>query len=571
MLKRKSGKSLSLGLGLAKKPPQQSATTEEDGRLTGPGEASEAAAPAPEAAAPAPEAAAPAAPAPAAPKSKGPRPSIFAADDEADDDGEQVAQEEHPVVHEASGKRKRNLDTFLEELKRGQDERQERKVRRLGGPSRPDADAGGRGQPGQHGVEAGLVDDGDTTNLYVGSLHPSVDEQALCVAFAKFGPIGSVKIMWPRSAEEHARQRNSGFVSFMDRVCAEEALRSMDGAVLGGYTLRVSWGRRVPIPAQPVMVLDAADSERQPVTGYPFNAQRPGHGPSRAPAPREGDDGDIAEVHVQRPLDHRLARLIHWTVEHVIRHGPTFECLLIARTADSPRFRFLTDYASPTHVYYRWRMYSLLNGDTKAKWHGQMFFMYDKGPIWVPPRTDPTAGAPVAGAGGVLLGADVSSSEAEEEAERSRDVLPRDVLGQRARGRLERRVQRVRTHERGAIADAMASAIEHAYAPGDVVDVVCGRLTAADASPNERLARLLLVSDILHNCLAPVANAWRLREAFEGRLREVFDCLVAAHRSIEARLKAEHYRKRVLAVLAVWEAWALFPQETTHGLAAGFL
>ncbi|KAJ2768686.1 hypothetical protein IWQ57_003432, partial [Coemansia nantahalensis] len=500
--------------------------------------------------------------APAA-KSRGLRPSIFAADDEVDDVADEAAaQGEQLAAHEASSKRKRNMDTFLEELKRGQDERLERRQTRP--HARPSAGSG-QDQPGPRGAGGDPADDGDTTNLYVSSLHPSVDEQSLCAAFAKYGPIGSVKIMWPRTADEHARQRNSGFVSFMERACAEEALRGMDGAELGGYTLRVSWGRRVPVPAQPVFALDAADPERRAPTGYPFNARLPGRAPGPARAPSD-DEGDIAEVHVERPRDHRLVRLIHWTVEHVIRHGPQFECLLIARTTASPRFRFLTEWASAAHVYYRWRIYSLLNGDTKSRWHDRMFFMYDRGPIWVPPRIDPGA-CGLAGDGPP----DVDSSEAEEAAERGEGGLARDVLGQRARARLERRVRRVRDCRRGAIAEAMASAIEHAYAPRDVVDVVCARLTADGAAPGERLAALLLVSDILHNCAAPVANAWRLRDAFAERLPAAFACLAAAHRAIEARLKAEHFRTRVLAVLAVWEAWALFPQETILALAAGLL
>ena len=57
--------------------------------------------------------------------------------------------------------------------------------------------------------ESGSFDQGDpdTTNLYVGNLHPSVTEAVLCKVFGVYGPIASVKIMWPRSAEEKARNR----------------------------------------------------------------------------------------------------------------------------------------------------------------------------------------------------------------------------------------------------------------------------------------------------------------------------------------------------------------------------
>jgi U2-associated protein SR140 len=54
-----------------------------------------------------------------------------------------------------------------------------------------------------------------------------VQEQVLMMEFGRFGPIGSVKVMWPRTDEEKARGRNCGFVSFMHRSFAEPALIAM--------------------------------------------------------------------------------------------------------------------------------------------------------------------------------------------------------------------------------------------------------------------------------------------------------------------------------------------------------
>lgn len=50
--------------------------------------------------------------------------------------------------------------------------------------------------------------------------------------FGKFGLLGSVKIMWPRTEDEKARGANCGFVAFMNRKDAEEALRNLDGRIL---------------------------------------------------------------------------------------------------------------------------------------------------------------------------------------------------------------------------------------------------------------------------------------------------------------------------------------------------
>ncbi|KAJ2742413.1 hypothetical protein GGI20_004502 [Coemansia sp. BCRC 34301] len=459
-----------------------------------------------------------------------------------------------PATKGAGDKKKRNLDLFLEEIKRGQEQREHRVCRR---------------EENEQGFRSSAVpsegDDGITTNLHVSNLHPKVDERALCLAFAKYGPIASLKIMWPRAPDEHSRQRKNGFVSFMDRECAVKAIRAMDGEELNGHKLRVVWGMRVPIPSRPVFVLEESDPQLLPPTGHPFNAKRPiqtgGIFANTAATGRNSDDDAILEVQVERPLDQRLVRLIHWTVEHVIKHGPEFECLLISKTLTDARFRFLTDHRLPEHVYYRWRMYSLLNGDTKRKWRDDMFFMYDRGPIWISPKVRHDVQCL-----GNSASAELLSSEAEERVERGRDEL-----GRRARDRLERRVRRVCRPEHGVIAEAMAFAVEHAYAAKEVVDVVCCSLLDASASPTDKLCKLMLISDILHNSSAQVANAWRLRQAFEERLSQLFADLAVAYKAIEARLKAEHFRKQVLAVLAVWEAWMMFPQETICRLAAEFV
>lgn len=60
-----------------------------------------------------------------------------------------------------------------------------------------------------------------TTNIYVGNLAPDVDEPVLAREFGRFGPIASLKILWPRTDEERARGRNSGFIAFMARRDAE--------------------------------------------------------------------------------------------------------------------------------------------------------------------------------------------------------------------------------------------------------------------------------------------------------------------------------------------------------------
>lgn len=47
-----------------------------------------------------------------------------------------------------------------------------------------------------------------------------MNEEILKVEFGRFGPLGSVKIMWPFNEEQRRRGRNNGFVAYMVRSSA---------------------------------------------------------------------------------------------------------------------------------------------------------------------------------------------------------------------------------------------------------------------------------------------------------------------------------------------------------------
>lgn len=58
-----------------------------------------------------------------------------------------------------------------------------------------------------------------------------MNEEMLCKEFGRYGPLASVKIMWPRTDEERCRTSNRAFVAFMTRKDAEKALAALDGTV----------------------------------------------------------------------------------------------------------------------------------------------------------------------------------------------------------------------------------------------------------------------------------------------------------------------------------------------------
>lgn len=75
-----------------------------------------------------------------------------------------------------------------------------------------------------------------------------MNEEMLCQTFGKFGPLASVKVMWPRTEEERARNRNCGFVAFMKRADADKALDAMKGDHVVVVSLQFHLNQKCYVP-----------------------------------------------------------------------------------------------------------------------------------------------------------------------------------------------------------------------------------------------------------------------------------------------------------------------------------
>ena len=67
-----------------------------------------------------------------------------------------------------------------------------------------------------------------------------------------------------------------------------------------------------------------------------------------------------ATVKVVIPTDRTTLCLINRMVEFVIREGPMFEAMIMNREMNNRNFAFLFENQSSDHIYYRWRLFSLL-------------------------------------------------------------------------------------------------------------------------------------------------------------------------------------------------------------------
>lgn len=417
----------------------------------------------------------------------------------------------------AQEKKKSNLELFKEELKQMQEERQERHkyktVARTMMQTQVIHTVLENPEPIYRDVQEaqGSFDNGDpnTTNLYLGNLNPKITEQQLMELFGKFGPLASVKIMWPRSEEEKSRGRNCGFVAFMARRDAERALRKLTGKDVMGYEMRLGWGKAVPIMSQPIYVPPKLQQYAMPPPrlGLPFNAQPLGDVTNlenldvKAYMHDEEKKREVDEVlaktvvKVVVPTERPLLMLIHRMIEFVIREGPMFEALIMSREISNPLFRFLYENESPAHIYYRWRLFSILQGDSPNEWSEKEFRMFRGSSIWQPPKMNFFhQGMP-------------DELISEDEAEPCKGQLS---IAQR--NRLEDLIRHL-TAERNKIADAMIFCIEHAEAADEICECIAESLTNPETAIHKKIARIYLVSDILHNCTVKVQNASFFRKA----------------------------------------------------------
>eukprot|EP00051_Salpingoeca_urceolata_P029008 m.488678 g.488678 ORF g.488678 m.488678 type:complete len:591 (+) comp26016_c0_seq1:149-1921(+) len=415
-------------------------------------------------------------------------------------------EEEAPVKQE---KKRSNMASFMEQLKRSQEHREARKERR---PDGSVVDPLTEAPPRSHGG-GGSFDTGDpsTTNLFVGNLSPNMTEAVLAQTFGAYGPLASVKIMWPRTMEEKSRGRMTGFVAFMDKDDASEALEELQDAEMMGHVMRLGWSKAVPIPPAPFYA----------GTRDPKKKRKPAMFIRPPPKTRKTIKvRDPTMVQVWRPRDKARRQLIHRMIEFVVRFGPEFEAEIVKKKATDPDFAFLLAFDSAEHIYYRWKLFSVLQGEPVDNWSQVPFRMIKDGRQWQPPSDDDSG-------------------------------LGKGDLSVRELSQLERMVHSLTT-ERRSIADAMVWCLRRAYAAEQVVDCVTESLCKLETPPPCKIARLFLVSDLLHNASAHVPNASFYRTGFLAKLPAIFPHLKETYRAISGRLRAEKFKTQVMSCLRFW-------------------
>lgn len=448
-------------------------------------------------------------------------------------------------------KKKSNLELFKEELKLIQEEREERHKRK-----KNDSGGGGYGDlDSPLSGRSALYDDltvPTTTNLYISCISPKMNEEMLCKEFGKYGPLASVKIMWPRTDEERCRTSNRAFVAFMTRKDAERALAALDGKVIMGFEMKLGWGKPARIPPQPLYTPVGVRATPPPPSGLPFNAQPRDRFRNDFTKPLGMSKGELdktlseAVVKVVIPTERNLLFLIHRMIEFVVREGPVFEAVIMNKEKNNPDYRFLFDNKSQDHVYYRWKLFTILQGQSPTEWRTADFRMFRGGSVWRPPVLNDYSQR-------VEDGAEVEEETSPEE------EVKKGQLRAEHRSRLETLLKDL-TPNREDIAKAMLFCLERADAAEEVVGHITESFSLLQTPLQKKIARLYLVSDILHNSCAKVAGASYYRKYFETKLTQIFGDLNAAHKNIQARLQAEQFKQKVMNCFRAWEDWAIYPE-----------
>ncbi|RWW30545.1 hypothetical protein GW17_00004874 [Ensete ventricosum] len=220
---------------------------------------------------------------------------------------------------------------------------------------------------------------------------------------------------------------------------------------------------------------------------------------------------NIPDIVVAPPEDDHLRHVIDTMALYVLDGGCAFEQAVMERGRGNSLFDFLFDLRSKEHTYYVWRLYSFAQGDTLQRWRTEPFIMITGSGRWIPPS------------------------------------LP---------------ANRSPEHDKESTST---------FAAVQVVEVLTESLTLKETPIPTKVARLMLVSDILHNSSAPVKNASAYRTKFEAAVPDIMESFNDLYRSITGRITAEALKERVLKVLQVWADWFLFSDAYLNGLRATFL
>lgn len=368
-----------------------------------------------------------------------------------------------------------------------------------------------------------------------------------------------MKIMYPRTAEERARDRHSGFVCFWNRQDAQDALTACnDRDVFGkGRRVHMNWGRKVELKGTPKVTGVTTTKSLNDVDTSGFHPQL--HG--------------AAAIRIQLPTSPRRLQFISTVASFIAKDGTQLEEELFQslHSKQVPDLDFLR-YQSHTktdHLFYKWRVYSFAQGDTWNVWRTEPFQMIRDGCFWIPPPLQEDA------VRREREGKQAEQLERDRQKQQRRMIsIKQDILtgrqmenlyknklgelSQEDAMELDRLIREELCGSRQSILKVMAFCFEKSTAADQVSNILKDRLLETNHDVEEVVARLFLLSDILFNSQQPgVKNAFRYRDAIERMAPSVFTGLHQYGLSL-GRMTLNKLARAVRNVLEAWRSWDVF-------------
>lgn len=511
---------------------------------------------------------------------------------------------------------RREMDSLLEELKAKQEQRKEALTEKKEGEASPQGDMGvpsvnlsfpnvplatlpmagdivrpavavstsmgtsGGSSWGAGGASAAA--DELASLLFLRELPPSATEDAICALFSRYGTVTAVDIV--QSKDDG---RIQGYVSIDSRENAQRAKDALQDREMDGVPLWIEWSKS---PSQGAHVEHSPQSKERK---------------SRV-------------VIVEIPADAKKRRTIDRLARYVAQEGFNFEKLIMQRESPEGIFDFLFHHDSPENIYYRWRMFAFTQRDNFKVWRTQTFRIYEGGRWWRPPpceaaleaaekkrqskfsssggedlslQTPPPqvpnpATAVKAARGNAVLPAHWTQEDIEEERERqrleeratqerqkrdrSRTVAGSKRLSDEDWSQLEQLLRNV-SRTRASIMETMVFCLDKSEWAVEIAETITESLTIAETEIPLKVARLLVVSDILHNTTSSRPAAWTYRREFEKALPDIFEQFEIGLQRSESKLQVSQAKDQIVRLLKVWEDWGLFAPQYLRGLEAAVM
>ena len=124
------------------------------------------------------------------------------------------------------------------------------------------------------------------------------------------------------------------------------------------------------------------------------------------------------------------------------------------------------------------------------------------------------------------------------------------------------------TMERESVCEVMCFAMHRGEAAEYFIQELRESITSPVAPPPLKIARLYVVSDLLHNSSAKVRNASMFRTFLTVAIPDIFESLRGTYHSLSSRLTASTMMDKIHGVLVAWETWSIFSGDFLFGLEA---